>query len=107
LERKSFSTGNWGKIYMENNSWIPRFLIVAVVVLVFILAGIAPAKTTQWMIVNPETFVASKDVSWLVLLRDTSVDGVYLVRYKALGCPRWEIGMRNEWLESVGLSRVY
>lgn len=94
---------------MEINRLIPKFLMVAVAVVVFILVGIAPAQRTAWIIVSPQVYEASKNVPWLVTLRDSSssFSSVSWVRYKAYGCPRWEIGMRNEQLESMGLPRMY
>lgn len=92
---------------MEDNRWIPKFLIVAIVALVFILAGIAPARRTGAVIVDKEAYEAGKTAPYLFMLRDTSVGDGYSVQYKILGCPRWETGMRNEWLEAVGLPKMY
>lgn len=94
---------------MEINHWIPKFLMVAVAVVVFILVGIAPAQRTDWIIVSPQVYEASKEVPWLVRLGEngSSFSSGFWVVYKAKGCPRWEIGMRNEQLESMGLPRMY
>jgi len=92
---------------MECNSWIPKALIVLVVVFVFILAGIAPARTTGWAVIDKGAYEVGKTAPWLFMLRDTSVVGGYVVKYKVIGCPRWEVGLRNEWLEAVGLPKMY